>query len=360
MTNIEKQFFKKLCSYLTTDKKQLSQFVSHATPEVLGMIFFNRMQSIAYMGLKQAELLGKVNREFRVSLRDAYEQNVQKSKSFIEAVCYLADVLKEKEDKYAMLKGAILCGKYPVGCRTSNDIDLLVHSNNVTEIGDVFKLAGFEQGNVRNGAFVPATRREIIESKMMRGETIPYIKEINLPGMRFLEVDINFSLDYKNGSLEALERMLEATVDVDMGKCSVHTLSEDDFFIHLCGHLFKEATTMPWVEMRRDMALYKYCDIYMLLCGMTRERIHMMFCRAMELNMAEICCFAILQTAELFENVNQIAVSMAKGYLAENDGILHEVVSPKEKKIYRYTEKSVFDRFFDWNRKYLLEEECDA
>ena len=46
--------------------------------------------------------------------------------------------------------------------------------------------------------FIPAARREIIESRMTRGETVPYVKEVGLPGMRFLEVDINFSLDYKN------------------------------------------------------------------------------------------------------------------------------------------------------------------
>ena len=43
------------------------------------------------------------------------------------------------------------------------------------------------------------------------------------------------------------------------------TLDDAGFFIHLCAHLYKEATTLPWIEMHRDMTLYKYCDIHMML-----------------------------------------------------------------------------------------------
>lgn len=100
---------------------------------------------------------------------------------------------------------------------------------------------------------------------MMRGETVPYIKEVNLPGMQFLEVDINFSLDYKPGNVDLLEEMLNNSIVAKLGEYEVHTLRHEDFFVHLCSHLYKEATTLPWVEMMRDMTLYKYCDMYMLL-----------------------------------------------------------------------------------------------
>lgn len=99
-----------------------------------------------------------------------------------------------------MLKGAYLCAHYPDGYRTSNDVDLLVLPKDVTTIGNLLARSGFRQGNIRNGEFIPATRQEIIESKMMRGETVPYIKEVDLTFMKFFKVDINFSLDYKNGN----------------------------------------------------------------------------------------------------------------------------------------------------------------
>lgn len=110
---------------------------------------------------------------------------------------YITEVLSKCSCTYAMLKGALLCRCYPEGYRTSNDIDLLVHPSDVTLIANALSAAGFRQGSVRNDRFIAATRQEIIESKMMRGETVPFIKEMNLPGMKYLEVDINFFLDYK-------------------------------------------------------------------------------------------------------------------------------------------------------------------
>ena len=85
-----------------------------------------------------------------------------------------------------MLKGAVLCKKYPKGYRTSNDIDLLVCPERVTQIGKALIKEGFRQGDIRNGTFIPASRKEIIESRMTRGETIPYIKEVNLPGKNLI------------------------------------------------------------------------------------------------------------------------------------------------------------------------------
>ena len=197
MTKKEKELFKSLCSFKehTFDKKLLSA----ATPNVLGHLFFNRMQAAAYGTLKKHGLVGAVNREFANSLKAAYEQNIEKNRDFFACVRYLGEILSDCGDKYAMLKGAYLCRLYPEGYRTSNDIDLLVKPEDVTEIGKRLSAAGFKQGNIRNGEFKAATRREIIESKMTRGETVPYIKEVGLPAMRFLEVDINFSLDYKPG-----------------------------------------------------------------------------------------------------------------------------------------------------------------
>ena len=63
--------------------------------------------------------------------------------------------------------------------------------------------------------------------------------------------------------------------------------------------------------MKRDMTLYKYCDIYMLMRRMTERQITRLMCRAEALHMLDILCFAILQTAELFASANCIAVQRA-------------------------------------------------
>ena len=63
----------------------------------------------------------------------------------------------------------------------------------------------------------------------------------------------------------------------------LETLNKYDFFIHLCCHLYKEATTLPWVKMGRDMTFYKFCDIYMLMFAFLPIEIDKLFCRAKEL-----------------------------------------------------------------------------
>ncbi len=354
MRKKEKELFKSLCSFKEDEFDE--SLLDAASPAVLGHLFFNRMQSVAFGTLKKHGLLGKVNREFKNSLRDAFNQNIEKNNSFFRCVQLVEEALSGCKCKYAMLKGAYLCMAYPEGYRTSNDIDLLVHPNDVTEVGNALIQAGFKQGNIRNGNFEPATRKEIIESKMMRGETVPYIKEINFPAMRFLEVDINFSLDYKHGDTFLLDDMINNTVIVKFGDYEIHTLRNDDFFIHLCSHLYKEATTLPWVEMMRDMTLYKYCDIYMLLNDVNEEHIDCLFQRAEKLGLEKICAFAVLQTAELFKFKNRYAVKVALKALGKDKDFIHRIVSPKDKKELLFTERSVSERLFANNRKELLRE----
>ena len=110
MKTEEKQLFKNLCNLKAEHFD--AELLKFATPAVLGHLFFNRMQVIAYGVLRDQGLLGKVNREFRNSLRSAYEQNVEKNNSFYWCVQYLDDVLSKCNCKYAMLKGAYLCHYY--------------------------------------------------------------------------------------------------------------------------------------------------------------------------------------------------------------------------------------------------------
>lgn len=354
MNDKEKTLFKSLCNFKAKEIDQ--SLLAYATPAVLGHLFFNRMQAVAYGTLKEHDLLGKVNREFRNSLRDAYMQNKEKNKSYFACIRYVNTILRECTCRYAMLKGAVLCGYYPEGYRTSNDIDLLVMPEDVTQIGAVLLKAGFRQGNIRNGEFVPATRKEIIESKILRGETVPYIKEVSLPCMRFLEIDINFSLDFKSGETEALRKMLDRVKIYSVLDFKVPALEESDFMIHLCAHLYKEATTLPWVQMKRDMTLYKFCDIYMLLSHMDDEKTAAFFDRAKELGLEKICSFAVLYAAELFDVDNSAAVSIARNVLAIDPDFLHTVASPKDKTFLRYEEENIFRRFFFENRSVLLQE----
>lgn len=355
MKKEEIQLFKNLCNFYKKDFDE--KLLEYATPNVLGELFFNRMNGVAYRVLKKHRLLHKVNREFRNSLQMGYLYNIEKNNSFFFCLKYLSTIFEQADFKYALLKGALLCGNYPDGLRTSNDIDILVSPKDVPKVSILLSEHGFEQGKIMNDEFVPASRKEIIESKLTRGETVPFVKRVDLPKMKFIEVDINFSLDYKNDNDETVDAVLKDVCKYQIKGVEVQSLDNADFFLHICAHLYKEATTFPWVKMKRDMSIYKYCDVYFLLNEMCEHEIEAVFNKAASIGLEKICSFAILQMAELFEVERNDAVVFAAKILEEDKNMLHRVYSPKEKKNYIYKEKNILNRFFETERARLLEVE---
>ncbi len=357
MNKKEKELFWELCKFRNGDpkKRKAGLQAGAATPGVLGELFLNRMAGAAYGVLRDTEEFQLLNREFRNSLKDAYWVNRQKNESFFQGLRLLNSVLSGCRGKYAMLKGAYLCQTYPAGYRTSNDVDLLVEGRNVTEVGYALARAGFLQGSVRKETFVPAIRRDIVVSKMMRGETVPYIKEVNFPQMKYLEVDINFSLDYKNGDETLVADLIRNAETVCPGEVAVTTLNRLDFFIHLCQHLYKEATTYPWIQMKRDMTLYKFCDIYLLSYDWTEQDAAALAARIRELGSEKACYFAVYASACLFGlRSNPIQLLLSR-IAPENLSFLHEVAVPGENTPWLYPEKDIVKRFWCRNRAETLE-----
>ena len=148
----ENKFILELIKGEYANKELLSDLMKEHMdyPYILGQLLYNRVGAVAYLTLKHNELLQKVNREFRNSLKAIYEHNSMKTESFIKANNFLLSVCREISFPYAFLKGAYLVELYPHGLRTSNDIDILIDPENITELSDVLKQHGFKQGNIRN------------------------------------------------------------------------------------------------------------------------------------------------------------------------------------------------------------------
>lgn len=354
MTEKEIMLFKALCDFKSDSFDR--SLLRHCTPEVLGQLFYNRMAGIACETLIRHDLLSKPDREFRNSLKCAFDGNRKMTEDFLKCVEYVSYILRGTDAKAALLKGAVLCTVYPRGCRTSNDIDILVSPEDVGVISDLLCANGFRQGSIMGGEFVAATRREIIESRMLRGETVPFIKKIGFPYMEYLELDINFSLDYKNGDGKALSEMLARSGERSIGELWVPTLEKNDFIIHLCCHLHKEATTYLWVKMHRDMSLYKYSDIYICCKGMSDSDARQLFERAYQLGAEKQCAFAIMQTDELFGAFSEELKAYAARALGDDSNALHRVISPADGKVFEYRTHDITKRLFMKNRVRDLKE----
>lgn len=348
----ENTYILELCKFIKPNKDKIENLMQESLdyPYILGQLLFHRMGGVAYYTLKECELLGRVNREFRNSLKAIYDISLEKADSLETAIQNMVDTFEKIDFPYAMLKGALLVQIYPKGLRTSNDLDILLDHKDITALSNILKDAGFSQGNIRNGDFVPATRSEIISSRMNRGETVPFIKKVNLPKMPYLELDINFSLDYKAiGNSEEVDIFLEGRKPLIQNK--LFTLAPDDFLIHLCVHLFKEATVINWVEMGRDLSLYKFCDIYLFVDRYMNTQFSEEIKNAVfKYGLQKECYYAFYHTQKLFDIQNYNFDQLINSIKPKDVTFMNEIIVPRDEKVYTY-KMNFEDWIFCSNRK---------
>ena len=360
MMTPEHELILDLCKFIRPDSEKIKRLMAYTLnwPYILGQLLFHRMGSAAYHILRECGLLGRLNREVRNTLKTVYNSAVIKSESIKCALAELAGLLEIADFPFALLKGAYLISLYPVGLRTSNDIDILISQADITRMEKLLKTYGFEQGNIRNGSFAPASRAEILSSRMNRGEVVPFIMRMDLPEMKFLEIDINFSLDFKakqeNDLVFDLLKKTQPLIKTARGE--LFTLTPADFLIHLCCHLYKEASVYAWVEMNRDLSLYKFTDIYLLLnkWGDTSFYSELQE-RIIDHGLQKECYYALLYTSELFEYDGSRFNQLLCAIRPQDTRYLQSIVHPEEKKVYQYQE-GFTDWLFIHNRKEHLYE----
>ncbi len=158
---------------------------------------------------------------------------------------------------------------YREGERASNDIDILISSDDIFAVTKILKDLGFIQGyydyNAKKAVELP--RQEILSRRMNRGETAPLILKLNNLSVEFIEADINFSLGYLPGDREEyLNKMLDNAVSY-AGKIEggIRGLKVNDFFMHLILHQYKEGRLYSMVKRGKDSDLYKFYDLYLFL-----------------------------------------------------------------------------------------------
>lgn len=335
----EAQFILELCKIKTYRKETILELMEQPLdyPYILGHLLFNRVGGAAYTVLQKCNLLGKLNREFRNVLKTIYDSNCEKANSFLCDLEQMRQMLQDADLKYAVLKGGYLVYLYEKGIRTSNDIDILINQEDITVLSNILKQNNYRQGNIRSGVFMPADRLEILTSRMNRGETVPFIKEIGLPQMRSSEIDINFSLDFKAKQEQSvIPDMLSRTKSlIQTEKGMLDTLDKADFLIQLCTHLFKEATTINWVRMGRDISLYKYMDIYLFVLTFLDDRLARdLTDRIKAYNLEEECYYAFQYTKELFGMDCHEFNLVIEEIKPMSTAFLSQVISPADGKIY--------------------------
>ncbi|MDP4119592.1 MAG: nucleotidyltransferase family protein [Bacillota bacterium] len=360
----ENIFILELCKFKTYDKNKLKELIEKSLdyPYILGQLLFNRVGGVAYYVLKECNLLSKLNREFRNSLKAIYDSNTQKTNSFLISLEDLSEMFKSADFNYALLKGSYLVYLYEKGLRTSNDFDILINQEDITKLSNVLKENGFVQGYIRNEQFIPATRTEIISSRMNRGETVPFIKTVDLPQMKFCEIDINFSLDFKakqeNDAVKNILKRSEELISTKTG--NLFTLSASDFLIQLCVHLFKEASIFNWVEMGRDLSIYKFMDIYLFITLFMNNKLASELEKTIfEFDLHNECYYSFLYAKQLFGIENADFDELIKKIQPNDLSYLNQIISPSDGNVYAYDMDFESWLFFSKRKEQLYEVKHD-
>lgn len=137
---------------------------------------------------------------------------------------------------------------------------------------------------------------------------------------------------------------------------TISTLNKADFFMHLCSHLYKEATVMSWVEMGRDISLYKYCDIYLFLQRfMDEELAAELIQRINGIGLNKECYYALYHTKSLFGVENKSMDSLLSGIRPADLSFITQILEPQTGKVYSY-DMSYRDWVFCNDRKEQLYE----
>lgn len=311
---------------------------------LLGQLCMNRVAGIAYCNVEKLSGL-LLPREFRNTLRDIWKENRRNNDIYIQDLLYINRILMTVNVKYAFLKGVFLISQlYDAGQRTSNDYDVLLSENDLDIIEKLLLQKGFIQGRAGSDSIVPASRKEILLSRMNYGQTVPFVKRVD---GHYIVIDLNISVDYKpQKTSNIVERLLDECDIIDVKGEQVITLSTPNFIIHLCCHLYKEATTIYWVKNHRDLQLYKFSDINVIM----RKYMNDTFARTLaeviiQNGLCKECYYTLYNAKEIFPNLGadkayEMLLMMIK---PDNLSYMKEIIDPINKKTYVYS-----NSFVEW------------
>ena len=168
--------------------------------KVGGQLLSHRLGSLFYYSIMSLNIEKelRVPEELMAAFGQIYEFQCLRLEARNKTLLELSSYLNDNRIKHAFLKGSVLSSTlYPAGTRASNDIDILIHPQDISVCEKSLKDMGFIQGEYDyvNNRVIRFSRKEIIFRRMNWGEIASFVKRVGLPGLEYVFIDINFSLD---------------------------------------------------------------------------------------------------------------------------------------------------------------------
>lgn len=322
---------------------------------ILGYLELNKISGYFFKQAKamKLELPQQIKRKLNNIFVIQCERN-EKMKKWIDDISFQ---LQYDNIKHAFLKGSILSHckigndfLYGIGERVSNDIDILISPKDISNIDKTLKNLGFKQAywNFDKNEMIEFSRSEILSRRMNRGETAPYMQKFDSVCLNFVEVDINFSVDYlPTGNGELLDQMLEKAVVASRKNIKLYALDNEYNFLHLLMHQYKEAIIYSMVKRNKDLELYKYLDIYLYIKNELFD-FNKFVSIIKNFHLEKECYFVLYTVSKIFKSLE--ISKLLKSFKPKNLDYLEEVIDVENNNDKYRWNISLEDRLYDYNK----------
>lgn len=260
---------------------------------------------------------------------------------------------------FATLKGLVL-SEYAysgIGMRSSNDLDILIHSSQTKEAVRLLAELGYVHGqyHYNKQEIIPVSRVDVVKYPIISHQLHPMIRKTT--GMTFVEfynVDIQFSVDIRTNRKtdDIVNQLLERRIMAPLRDTELPSLSWEDVLMFLCIHFCKEAVDYKEVLKNKDMALYKLVDIYQLISrGNVSIDWNTFLEKVREYNMEQEVYYALHYTETVYPHT--VPAHVLDQVRGTDSSYLHQILD-NDRVVYTWQD-SIFERIFDTNRTAMLD-----
>ena len=359
MSDNEKKLILEMIKYNINEEKIIKLISDNNINwiNVLGFISYHRIAGLIY------EKINKINirlLEFPVFFSIYMINQAQKERNDyqLSEIKKIAQELNKRKIKYIFLKGSILNNTiFNPGTRASNDIDILINSNSINNATEALKKIGYVQGkyNYKKNTIEKFDNAQIETSIKTRGETCPFVKTVNAIGLKTLDVDLNFSIDWTpNYHSKLIDEILENRIAIQIDNITtIYSANVYHNIIELCTHLYKDMALIDIIKKRKVFDLYKLIDVYYYICTNYNKIDFTILKNEIKLfNAEKYVFFALKYLSELFDDFNSKEIIDLMHYLetkVNNLEVLNTIFDQYNTESKLSTTLNLKDRIFEYD-----------
>ena len=228
---------------------------------VLNACIRNKTLALAWRNLKELKLTKNVPKKIR-EVGAFYAAGVaQKNAALFSQFHEVSNALKASGIRFAPLKGLVLVNEiYTMDSRQMADFDLMISKDDCRRVRHTLNSLGFVEGEYdsTSRSVRPIDRHKKVLWSLYMYNLPPFIKVLDNQYLDTVEVDFTFDIRFESKQSAADAFLSRASYYAPL---NCDALMPEEFLIHLCCHLYKEAKNILWVEMEVDFNLIKFCDV---------------------------------------------------------------------------------------------------